>query len=152
MRNSFAVLQRMFRRSENPVIATLYAQCIGQPLLVEPAIGAQLLEAYMRGSVDYVSTADGGRVGKIAIMDISGPLLSRPSPGPSGPGPLSYEQIRAEFDEALEDPSVTAIVLRLDSPGGMANGAFDLTDHIAASRGQKPIHAVVDHMAFSGAY
>ena len=89
---------------------------------------------------------------RIGVINISGGLVNRPMPGASGPGPCSYTAIRDAFDAMIEDDSVSAIVLRLESPGGMASGCFDLTDHIFESRGRKPIHALVDDYAFSAAF
>lgn len=89
---------------------------------------------------------------RIAVINISGGLVNRPMPGASGPGPCSYNALRDVFDAMLEDDSVSAIVLRIESPGGMASGCFDLTDHIFESRGTKPIHALVDDYAFSAAF
>lgn len=89
---------------------------------------------------------------RIGVINISGGLVNRPMPGASGQGPCSYTAIRDAFDAMLEDASVTAIVLRIESPGGMASGCFDLADHIYESRGRKPIHALVDDYAFSAAF
>jgi signal peptide peptidase SppA len=68
------------------------------------------------------------------------------------PGPLSYQELRAAFDNALSDASVEAIVMRIESPGGMASGLFDLSDHVFSSRGKKPIIASLDDYAYSAAY
>lgn len=67
-------------------------------------------------------------------------------------GDTSYEGIRAEFRAAMEDPTIRTIVLDVDSPGGVVNGCFDLADEIYQARGTKPIFAVVNESAFSGAY
>lgn len=157
MKNPMTALARMFRRSENPVVTQLYTHAIGRPLLIHPAIGAQVIGAYMAGAVD-----GGGEIvdplsasqqsPRVAVLNISGGLVSRPMPGMCDDGPLSYEAIRDAFDASMADDSVTAIVMRMDSPGGMVSGCFDLTDHIHASRGRKPIVAVVDDMAYSAAY
>ena len=46
-----------------------------------------------------------------------------------------------------------AILFDIDSPGGVADGAFDLTDEIFAARGQgKPIWAMANSLAASAAY
>src|SRR5690606_35901150 len=86
------------------------------------------------------------------IINVVGGLVSKPQPGLCDDGPANYQGIRAAFDEAMADDSVGAIVFKLESPGGMVSGCFDLTDHIHASRGHKPIVAVVDDYAYSAAY
>lgn len=148
----FRALARLFRRTENAVIAELYTHVLNQPLFIEPGLGEQLLGAYMSGAIVYRSDRSPARESRLGVLEISGALASRPMPGPSGDGPQSYEEIRADFDELMDDASVDAVVLRIDSPGGLAAGLFDLTDHIYSRRGEKPIHAVVDDIAFSAAY
>lgn len=64
----------------------------------------------------------------------------------------SYEGLRADINRALADPAVRHIVLDIDSPGGSATGAFELADEIYAARQVKPITAVTNFSAFSGAY
>lgn len=164
-RSRFNVLARLWPRTKNAVIGELYTHVLNAPLLVEPRRGEALLNAYLQGDTEeiylgprgssVVSVGPSGGVqspGKIAIINISGALASRPTPGPSGDGPQNYEQIGADFDAAMADASVGAIVFRLDSPGGFVAGCFDLTDHIFESRGVKPIVAVVDDMAYSACY
>jgi ClpP class serine protease len=67
-------------------------------------------------------------------------------------GGTSYDSIREEFQAALADPSVGAIVFDIDSPGGEVSGCFDLVDEIFNARGIKPISAIVNEMAYSAAY
>lgn len=161
MSNPMKLLARMFRRSESPVVASLFTHAIGRPLLVHPQIGEQLISAYMQGAVDAPDPIMGAvdqnapsarEKSRVAILNITGPLVDRPQPGLCDDGPLSYEAIRDAFDRSMADDSVTAIVMRMRTPGGMVDGCFDLTDHIHASRGTKPIIAVVDNMAYSAGY
>lgn len=161
MRNPIDALTRLFRRSAMPnaVIAALHTHAIGRPLLVEPAMGQRLIGAWMEGSVDAphpVMDIDPGtgkrQQSRIAVINISGGLVSRPEPGLCDDGPTSYTAIRSAFDEVMADDSVSAVVFRMESPGGMCSGCFDLSDHIFASRGQKPIIAAVDDFAFSACY
>lgn len=89
----------------------------------------------------------------VAIIGIYGPLLHRrmASDYPSG-GPTTYAEIRRAIDLALVDDGVSSLVLDVDSPGGEVHGAFDLADHIYASRGVKPITSVVNESAYSAGY
>ena len=167
MKNPIGVLGRIFGRSEAPLITQLFTHVIGRPLLVHPALGEQLVAGYLSGAVDAGEpmvasmeiAAAPGAVGEgaavmrqIRILSISGGLVPRPIPGACDPGPASYAAIRQSFDAALADESVAAIVMRVDSPGGLASGLFDLSDHIHANKGQKPVIGVVDDMAYSAAY
>lgn len=162
------LLARMLGRgSRAPVVASLAAAVLNQPLLVQPAIGEALVGGYLEGKVtsdDSVLKADrfevsgpgGETVGitqnLIGVINLSGAMVNRPMPGGSGPGPVSYAAVRDTFDELLNDDAVTSIILRLDSPGGMASGCFDLVDHIFDARGRKPLYALVDDQAYSACF
>src|SRR5690606_30579576 len=151
-RSKFNVLARLFGRTENAVIGELYTHVLNTPLFVEPVRGEALLGAYLKGDlskvydgrprdgastvISFASPFGAGPMagGKVAIMEIRGALTSRPMPGPSGSGPQNYEQLGAQLEELVEDRSVSAIVLRLDSPGGFASGLFDFTDRVFEAR------------------
>lgn len=159
------ILSALARWRENadepaPVANAVFAHAVGQPLLVEPAMGERLLSAYLHGGIEaprplfgsYDTDAIQRGMSTPAVLDISGPLVNRPQPGLCDDGPLSYQAIREAFDVALADDQCSAIVLQIESPGGMVAGCFDLADHIHRSRGRKPVIAVADDFAFSGAY
>lgn len=156
MKNPLAALGRLLgRQSTGAVVTALYTNAIGRPLLVHGGMGESLIGAYLAGAVDapapVAAPAQEVTTGKAAIINVSGPLMSRPMPGLCDDGPVSYEAIRNAFDSAMADESITAIVFRIDSPGGMASGLFDLSDHIFASRGTKRIYAAIDDYAYSAA-
>lgn len=66
----------------------------------------------------------------------------------------SYEDTAHEFQEALDDPTCEAIVLRIDSPGGYASGMGETVRSMreAKARAGKPVLAYVDECAASAAY
>lgn len=63
-----------------------------------------------------------------------------------------YEYIRRAFDRGMDDPEVNHIVFDHNSPGGMVAGNFELTEHVASRRGEKPISAIANDYAFSASY
>ncbi|DAZ90879.1 TPA_asm: capsid assembly protease C [Cyanophage Cy-LDV1] len=161
--NPLKTLTRLFGRSQSPVVSQLYANAIGQPLLIHPQMGEALITGYMSGAIDArpptmeLLPTDAAREpeasgSSIAVVNVSGALVNRPMPGDCGPGPMSYVEIQQAFDAAMADDSVQAIVFRFESPGGSASGCFDLAEHIRASRGRKPIYASLDDYAYSAAF
>lgn len=151
MANKPGLLARLFGRTQNSVVTKLYTHALGTPLVVHPVMGEHLIGAYLEGAVDAPDSVVASS-GSVAVINVSGGLVNRPMRDACGSGPTSYEELRGAFDAAMSDENVTAIVFRMDSPGGMASGCFDLADYIFASRGKKPIVAQVDDMAYSGAY
>ncbi len=67
-------------------------------------------------------------------------------------GGTSYDQVRAELTEAVEDPSIKSVLLDIDSPGGQVSGMLDLADIIYQARNFKSIYAMVNENAYSAAY
>ncbi len=67
-------------------------------------------------------------------------------------GGTSTEVLASDLREALGDPTIKAIVLDFDSPGGTVAGTDELATEIYNSRGVKPIVAVVNSMAASAAH
>lgn len=88
----------------------------------------------------------------VAVLSIIGPTVHR------GPwyykllGWPTYQDLRAQFIAALDSPSVAAIVLEIDSPGGQAAGMLDLARFMLSVRGEKPVTALVNECACSAAY
>jgi ClpP class serine protease len=88
----------------------------------------------------------------VAVIPIYGTLVHRVRGLSALSGITSYENIRAQFDDALSSKDVDSILFDIDSPGGEVAGVFDLVDHIYSSRGTKPIVAVSNERAHSAAY
>lgn len=91
--------------------------------------------------------------GGIAVIPISGTIYAR-----GGGlffelfGLTSAESIARKVQAALNDGSVGAIVLDVNSPGGSVQGVEELSRMIYDARGTKPIVAVANHLAASAAY
>lgn len=89
----------------------------------------------------------------VAVVSIKGMLLKTAYVGwfSSYDG---YDLIQARVLAALADASVNAVVLCIDSPGGMVSGTFDCARAIAAAAkvAGKPIVACADDTACSAAY
>lgn len=86
----------------------------------------------------------------VAIIPVHGSLINRF--GSSYSFLTGYNFIRAQHNAALLDPDVTHIIHDHNSYGGEAAGCFELCDDIYASRGTKPIVAVVDSNCYSASY
>lgn len=67
-------------------------------------------------------------------------------------GGVSTEALAKEFTAAISAPSVKAVILNIDSPGGEASGIHELSEMIHAARGKKPVRAYVGGDGCSAAY
>ncbi|MDY0013879.1 MAG: signal peptide peptidase SppA [Rhodocyclaceae bacterium] len=88
----------------------------------------------------------------VAVLPIDGVIAKRMNLFTKISGGTSSELVGRDFQAALADRAVQAIVLAIDSPGGTVDGTPELADLIFQARGQKPIVAVTDGMMASAAY
>lgn len=88
--------------------------------------------------------------GGVAVVRVRGTLTNRPSLFSSGGS--SAEHLGRKLDAAKDDPSVRAVLLDIDSPGGQVAGIPELAAKIRQVREAKPVHAVANTMAASAAY
>jgi signal peptide peptidase SppA len=114
--------------------------------LEPPAVEAALLSE-QRSRKPYAVTDAG-----VAVIEVSGSLVNRASGMEAQSGLTSYEQLGNEILDAATDPQVRGILLRLDSYGGEANGAWDVASLIEEAARMKPVWASVDDWALSAGY
>ncbi len=90
--------------------------------------------------------------GNVAVLPIYGVISHRASMDISSGGGFNIQGFRQRFRQALDEPSISTIVLDVDSPGGSVDGVDELAKEIYQARGQKKIVAVANTMAASAAY
>jgi signal peptide peptidase SppA len=111
-----------------------------------PAVDAALLTE-QRLRKPYAVTDAG-----VAVIEVAGSLVNRASGMDAQSGLTSYEQLGNEILDAATDPQVKGILLRFDSYGGEANGAWDVASLIEEAARVKPVWASVDDWALSAGY
>jgi signal peptide peptidase SppA len=85
---------------------------------------------------------------RVAIIEISGVLSNDPWYWDE----TGYGQIQYEVLFASTDADVDGILLKIDSPGGYTDGAYETADLIHKVGKQKPVWAAAAPMAYSAAY
>ncbi len=86
---------------------------------------------------------------KIAIIHLSGAIIPGESRGGSLLGAKTASRI---IKSARENPSIKAIILRIDSGGGTALGSDIIWNELKRTKGKKPIIASFGDITASGAY
>lgn len=118
----------------------------------------EMVEAHVRGErapeVFQAAARPERRLapGAIGVLPVFGVISARANLMSDMSGGTSTEQLRREFDALLADPEVGSILLDVNSPGGSVYGVAELAQHIFSSRGAKPIAAIANFQAASGAY
>jgi protease-4 len=106
------------------------------------------------GIVVLVALASGGGMGlgeAVAIVRVEGAILSGSPPvSPLGDGGAYSDQIVEHLEQAQEDASVKAIVLRVNSPGGSVVASDEIYQKMLEV--EKPIVVSMGELAASGGY
>lgn len=88
----------------------------------------------------------------VAIVPVNGPIFRYANLFTMFSGGTSVQDLATDFQASLENPSVKAILLNVDSPGGEVAGINEMATMIRAAAGAKPVVSYVGGMAASGAY
>lgn len=101
----------------------------------------------VQGDAPRWRTVDG-----VAVVPLSGVLLSRGDFFGEGVAYTSYGAIVREVGSAAADPAVRGIVLAIGSPGGVVEGVLPAASAIREARAAKPVVAHVGSLAASAGY
>lgn len=88
----------------------------------------------------------------VAVVPVFGVVAKRANIFMQVSGGASSELIGRDIQNALNDPTVKAIILDIDSPGGTVDGTQQLANLVRSVRGQKPIVTLADGCMASAAY
>ena len=87
-----------------------------------------------------------------AVIPLHGPIAARSDLFTFFLGGTSLSDLAKDFQTALDDDQVKAILFDVDSPGGVALGPAEMADAIFKARGKKPIWSYVGRNCSSAAY
>lgn len=105
-----------------------------------------LAQAVPTPTANYQMADVGGR--KVAIVPVVGTLMK----SRSSFGGTSSVDVRRQLRAAAADPEISAILIRVDSPGGTVAGTSDLAAEVQRARSSKPVWAQIEDMGASAAY
>lgn len=88
--------------------------------------------------------------GTVAIVPVTGPIFRYANLFSEISGATSLDVLASDFNTALDDPNISAIVLNIDSPGGQAAGISEFAQMI--KNAYKPVTAYIDGDGASAAY
>ena len=88
----------------------------------------------------------------VAVIPMVGPLFPRANMLTEMSGATSLDMGAADLDAAVASAEVKAILLDVDSPGGVISGVNEFAGKVRAAAAAKPVHAYVGGMAASAAY
>src|SRR5262249_41503044 len=87
-----------------------------------------------------------GVIGLLGLVEFRQSLLSEIMGG------MDLRWFGQQFDQLVSDPTVSAVIIEIDSPGGGATGVPEMSAKIRAARAVKPVIAHVNGVAGSAAF
>jgi signal peptide peptidase SppA len=90
--------------------------------------------------------------GDVAVIPVEGVIGRKYSSSLHSSGVTSVDVLQRLIESATADPRVSALVLSIDSPGGLARGVPEAARAVSAANTSKPVIAYVDGQACSAAY
>jgi protease IV len=101
-----------------------------------------------RAGLNEVSTTN-----KIAVIYASGTFLPQIAESPFGQsGNITSENFKKQIDAVLEDDDIKAIVVHINSPGGVATTSDLIWRHMKRAADKKPLIASMGTVAASAGY
>ncbi|SED11967.1 serine protease, ClpP class [Pseudomonas saponiphila] len=88
----------------------------------------------------------------VAVVPVVGPIFRYANLFTEISGATSTQVLATDIQQALDDPKVKAIVLNIDSPGGVASGINELAELIYAGRDRKRIVSYIGGTGASAGY
>lgn len=111
------------------------------PHLVEARPGSP------RNSETGVTDRDGVRT-----INVIGPVFRYADMMTELCGGMTLEALARDFHAAIDSPSVSAVLLNIDSPGGEAAGVCELSSMVRAACSVKPVETYIGNLGASAMY
>ena len=92
------------------------------------------------------------RAGAVAVLPVFGVIAPRSNMMMDWSGGVSLQMLTKRFRALVDDTSVGAIILNIDSPGGSVEGLPEFANEVFNARSKKKIVAIANTMACSAAY
>ncbi|MGH7540867.1 MAG: S49 family peptidase [Gemmatimonadota bacterium] len=141
---------RAFAETPWAILPAAYATILD---LVEfRAAGYELSTDEIRDRVGARKPPVQTQAGDVAVLPLYGVLFPRANLMTEMSGATSLETWSATFRQLVRDPAVSAIVLDVDSPGGLVDRVLETAAEVREARKAKPILAVANTTAASAAY
>lgn len=148
------VLTRAAEAGVPPLLLSGSPWAIRKDLLARVIEAARFPEAATFAASSARRTAAEQPVRPVAVIPLTGIITPQGSffDFLFGGAPGGLLGFRAAFDEAMNSPDVEAIVIDVDSPGGLIDLVPETAQHVRDARGSKPIVAIADTLMASAAY
>lgn len=149
------------KQSERRQLAKFRTALYSEPWAIDARILGVLAQSIEEGDIDAIQAAlsFGGDIetttkieNGVAIIPITGVLRDEADYMVRWGYASSYQLVERDFEQAMDNAQVKAVLFYVNSPGGSAIGCKRLADIIFQARGDKPIRAFVQGVCGSAAF
>lgn len=119
---------------------------------IEGRITQEEIQARLAASDKKGNGGRSTRSGRIGVLSLTGPIFPRANMMTELSGATDMSAFREEFRSMMGDESVAAILIDIDSPGGMADQIEEMATEIREARKTKPVYAIANTAMNSAAY
>ena len=97
---------------------------------------------------------EGAGDNQVAFLSLDGVILTSPSTNPLSvaEGTITPQEVGQTLSLILEDESIKAVILSINSPGGSAVASDEIYQHIKNTAAKKPVIMLLGDTAASGGY
>ena len=135
-----------------PAALTDLLQKMSTPNGQTPPVLAPIATSLGAGGGDAHSASDYSLRDGVAVIQVSGPIMRQGRTMWWGGKVEGQDRIAAALAAANADWQVKAVLLSIDSPGGIAAGTQELAHAISGVAAKKPVYAYADGLCASAAY
>lgn len=114
--------------------------------------GGELESVMKREGIPVANTRSVVNRDGVAVIPVTGVISRYASFFTDVCGGATVERLATDIAAAIDDPSIRAVVLDIDSPGGQVTGINELADQLYNARGKKPLIAYGGGAMASGAF
>lgn len=140
----------------------IFAKLFNEPWLIQPDYLSKMIAiAQGYGDLEAVQTKLSQQLpgaekmlvrDGVAHVPVRGPIFPRANLFTDISGATSISSLARDFQTALDDDEVSAIILDIDSPGGSVTGVNEMAEIIRSASEKKDVTAYVSGMGASAAY
>jgi signal peptide peptidase SppA len=109
-------------------------------------------EDFARMQAARAQNVSSSAAGSVAVIPVYGVICHRADMFSDFSGATSTEKLTQQLRQSINDPSVKAIVMDFDTPGGSTDGVDELASEIFDARKKKSISAVSNSLCASAGY
>lgn len=134
-------------------VVSLIIPATAKLFMTEDQTEANLIKDFLKESTNVTVLEAGNPASRIAVLDVQGTIIDQ-GLSPFTMAEYNHEKTLKNLEKMKTDPTIKALILRVNSPGGGVYESAELTHKITEVKEARgiPVYTVMEGMAASGGY